>query len=53
MYTLHGERSSRRISSRALVFKNEDAKLKLCLIEIAEKAKNLKGMRRAREMIRL
>ena len=26
MYTLHGERSSRRISSRALVFKNEDAK---------------------------
>ena len=26
MYTLHGERSSRRSSSRALVFKNEDAK---------------------------
>ena len=26
MYTLHGKRSSRRSSSRALVFKNEDAK---------------------------
>lgn len=26
MYTLHGKRSSRKSSSRALVFKNEDAK---------------------------